>query len=148
MATKFYQSNQQIVKVDDKIVKNDKYQIAYNPNDHNKLHLTLQKNNLFMHQQFDNLEEFFKKIENNDLPIQNIIRQDINKIKSLPPIKYNQPFTQKYIKPKHKPKPNPKPNPNPKPKPNPNPNSKPFKQPKYTRKKPRVKSTRKKFYKN
>ena len=28
MATKFYQSNQQIVKVDDKIVKNDKYQIA------------------------------------------------------------------------------------------------------------------------
>tara|TARA_B100000902_G_scaffold399987_1_gene474288 strand:- start:4455 stop:4862 length:408 start_codon:yes stop_codon:yes gene_type:complete len=134
MATKFYQSNQRIVKVDGNTVQNKKYQIAYNPNNHNKLHLTLQKDNLFMHQQFDNLEEFFKQIENNNLPIQNIIRQDIEKIKSLPLIKYNQPFTKKFIKSKPKPKPKSKSKSN-------------SKLPIYTRKKPYVKSTRKKFYK-
>tara|TARA_X000000368_G_scaffold389349_1_gene351629 strand:+ start:822 stop:1193 length:372 start_codon:yes stop_codon:yes gene_type:complete len=108
MAVKLYTSGQHIENINGHNIIDRKYEILLNPNNKNKVHVSLTNDGFNFKKKYDNLENFFNQISHNQQSLLTLIQDDIKKFKKMPDALYTQSTTQKkkkYIKSKPKPKP-------------------------------------------
>ena len=102
MTVKFYTSGQHIENINGFNVKDKKYEIALNPHNKNKVHVSLTNNGLSINKQYDNLEEFFNSINSNKLNLIDNMKKDIERFKALPQVLYVHNVSQKTNRPRRK----------------------------------------------
>ena len=96
MSLKVYSSGQHIQNINGVNVKDQKYELALNPNNNNKVHVSITNDGLTIKKEYDNLEKFFKQIEkNSDFGLITNMQNDLKKFQSMPPVLYNLTNTQK-----------------------------------------------------
>lgn len=100
MTVKLYSSGENIKNINGINVENKKYELAYNPNNNNNVHVSLTNNGLTIEKKFDSLENFFYQINNNKNGLINNLQKDLEIFKSMPLLMYPESITQK--RKKHK----------------------------------------------
>ena len=87
-------------------VKNQKYELEVNPNNNNKVHVSVTNDGLTIKKEYDSLENFFNEINNSEQGLINNIQKDLKKFKSMPAVLYTETTTQKRNIPKKRKKKN------------------------------------------
>ena len=99
MVFKVYSSGEHIENINGVNVKDQKYHFAVNPNNENRVHVSLTNNGKTINRKYDNLENFFNNINNNKVNLIDSMKKDIQTFESLPQVLYVQKISQRKCKP-------------------------------------------------
>lgn len=105
MTVQIYSSGQHIQNMNGVNVKDQKYQLLVNPNNKNKVHVSVTNDGLTIKKEYDSLENFFNQINNSQQGLLTNLQNDLKKFESMPEVLYKETTTQKrkkYKKPKKK----------------------------------------------
>ena len=100
MPVKVYSSGEHIQNINGVNVKDQKYELAVNPNNNNKLHVSVTNDGLTIKKEYDNLKNFFNEINNSKEGLISNMQKDLKKFESMPAVLYTETTTQKRNKPK------------------------------------------------
>jgi hypothetical protein len=106
MTVEVYSSGSYIQNSNGVNVKNQKYELEVNPNNNNKVHVSVTNDGLTIKKEYDSLENFFNEINNSEQGLINNIQKDLKKFKSMPAVLYTETTTQKRNIPKKRKKKN------------------------------------------
>ena len=91
MSLKVYSSGHHIQNINGVNIKDQMYELAVNPNDNNKVHVSVTNDRFTIKKEYDNLEKFLKEMENNNDPgLITTLQKDLKKFKSMPKVLHNQ----------------------------------------------------------
>ena len=81
-------------------IKDQKYELQVNPNNNNKVHVSVTNDGLTISKEFDSLENFFNEINKSQEGLITNMQKDIKKFESMPTVQYRENTTQRRNKPK------------------------------------------------
>lgn len=100
MTVKVYSSGSHIQNLNGVNVKDQKYELEINPNNNNKVHVSVTNDGLTIKKEYDSLENFFNEINNSEQGLISNMQKDLKKFESMPTVLYTETTTQKRNKPK------------------------------------------------
>jgi|TARA_B110000967_G_C18869727_1_gene554711 hypothetical protein len=100
MPVKVYSSGEHIQNMNGVNVKEQKYELAVNPNNNNKVHVSVTNDGLTIKKEYDSLENFFNEINNSEEGLISNMQKDLKKFESMPAVLYTETTTQKINNPK------------------------------------------------
>ena len=100
MTVKVYSSGSHIQNMNGVNIKDQKYELQVNPNNENKVHVSITNDGLIIKKEYDSLENFFNEINNSDEGLITNLQKDLKKFESMPVVLYKETITQKRNKPK------------------------------------------------
>ena len=100
MTVKVYSSGSHIQNLNGVNVKDHKYELEVNPNNKNKVHVSVTNDGLTIKKEYDSLENFFNEINNSEEGLITNMQKDLKKFESMPAVLYTETITQKRNKPK------------------------------------------------
>ena len=100
MTFKVYSSGSHIQNMNGVNVKDQKYELAVNPNNNNKVHVSVTNDGLTIKKDYDSLENFFNEINNSEEGLIINMQKDLKKFESMPTVLYTETTTQKRNNPK------------------------------------------------
>ncbi len=100
MTVKVYSSGEHIQNINGVNIADQKYELFVNPDNHNKVHVSVTNDGLTIKKEYDSLENFFNQINTSDSGLINNIQKDLKKFKAMPIVHYKETTTQK--RKKHK----------------------------------------------
>ena len=95
MPVKVYSSGEHIQNMNGVNVKDQKYELAVNPNNNNKVHVSLTNDGLTIKKEYDSLENFFNQINNSKQGLISNMQKDLKKFESMPTVLHTETITQK-----------------------------------------------------
>ncbi len=95
MPVKLFSSGEHMQNINGVNVKDQKYKLEVNPNNNNKVHVSVTNDGLTIKKEFDSLENFFNEINNSEEGLISNMQKDLKKLESMPAVLYNQSKTQK-----------------------------------------------------
>ena len=100
MTFKVYSSGSHIHNLNGINVKDHKYELQVNPNNKNKVHVSVTNDGLTIKKEYDSLENFFNEINNSEQGLITNMQKDLKKFESMPVVLYTENTTQKRNIPK------------------------------------------------
>ena len=100
MTVKVYSSGQHIQNMNGVNIKDHKYELALNPNNNNKVHVSITNDGLTIKKEYDSLENFFNEINNSKEGLITNMQKDLKKFESMPIVMYKESTTQEREKSK------------------------------------------------
>ena len=95
MPVKLYSSSEHIQNINGVNIKDQKYELAVNPNNNNKVHVSLTNDGLSIKKEYDSLENFFNQINNSKEGLISTLQKDLKKFESMPKVLYTETITRK-----------------------------------------------------
>ena len=91
MTVQFYSSGKHIQNINGKTVKNEKYNLAFNPNNKENVHLSITSDGLTNEKTYDSLGAFFHEIKKSENGLISTMENDLIQLKSIPAMLYIKP---------------------------------------------------------
>jgi hypothetical protein len=101
MTVKVYSSGEHIQKMNGVNIKDQTYELEVNPNNKNKVHVSVTNDGLTIKKEYDSLENFFNQINNSEEGLLTNLQNDLKKFEDMPEVLHKEKMT---IKRKKKPK--------------------------------------------
>jgi len=102
MTVKVYTSEEHTQNINGINIKDNKYQLLVNPNNENKVHVSVTNDGLTIKKEYDSLENFFNQINNNQEGLLTNLQNDLKKFEDMPEVLHKEKMTIKRKKNKQK----------------------------------------------
>tara|TARA_B100000795_G_C22761392_1_gene423755 strand:- start:866 stop:1243 length:378 start_codon:yes stop_codon:yes gene_type:complete len=93
MTVKVYSSGEHIQKMNGVNIKDQTYQLEVNPNNKNKVHVSVTNDGLTIKKEYDSLENFFNQINNSEEGLLTNLQNDLKKFEHMPEVIHKEKMT-------------------------------------------------------
>lgn len=101
MTVKVYSSGEHTQNINGINIKDQKYQLDVNPNNQNKVHVSVTNDGLTIKKEYDSLENFFNQINNSQEGLLTNLQNDLKKFEDMPEVLHKEKMTIKRKKKKN-----------------------------------------------